>query len=170
MRAKAAAIANRESIRAKARKQKATAGRMWFDMPKAEPTAEARREVAVLRNRGYMDPKRHFKTTAEQRKMGMVYYQLGTVVEGVGEGRNMKIKKKDRKKTILDEVAADDRIQRFADKYYKAEMVRGQRARKGGRIKAKKRTREEASSQSEKASSGGGRRDRTYRPVKRLRS
>ena len=173
VRARAAAVANRESIRARSRSQAPTAGSKWFDMPKAEPTAEARREVSILRNRGYMDPKRHFKTTAEQRKMGMVYFQLGTVQEGVGEGKSARIRKKDRKKTILDEVAADSRIQRFADKYFKSEMIRGQRARKGGKIRLRKRARgEEGAAGGDDADAGAKpkRRDRVYNPIKRLRS
>lgn len=84
-------------------------------MPRTQQTAEFKRDFALIKHRNVLDPHRHYR----KDNSGIPEYsQMGTIIEGNTEFFNSRINKKDRKKTILDEVLADGSSkQRFKRKY-----------------------------------------------------
>jgi hypothetical protein len=84
-------------------------------MPRTELTAEFKRDFEIIKHRNVLDPHRHYR----KDKSGIPEYsQVGTVIEGNTEFFNSRINRKDRKKTILEEVMADSTSKdRFKRKY-----------------------------------------------------
>lgn len=100
-----------------AQEKKATAGSQWFNMPKTDLTPELRRDLQLLKMRNVLDPKRHYK---KDNKKGDVpaFSQVGTIIEGATEFYSSRLKNKDRKQTMLEEVIAQEQdTGRFKRKY-----------------------------------------------------
>jgi hypothetical protein len=115
----------------------ATAGKRWFDMAAPEVTAEVKRDLLILKNRAYLDPKRHYKTR-EERVHGLPkHFQIGTVVEAPNEGhsRATRLTNKERKPTLVAALLADDAFQRYAARTVSAVEERGRQARVGNKGK-----------------------------------
>jgi uncharacterized protein YdhG (YjbR/CyaY superfamily) len=67
-------------------------------------TDEFKRDFTLIKHRNVLDPHRHYK----KDKSGIPEFSsMGTVIEGNTEFFNARINKKDRKKTILEEILAD---------------------------------------------------------------
>jgi len=97
--------------------RKATAGPMWFDMPRIDLTPELKRDMQLLKMRGVLDPKRHYKKENGKAK-APEYAQIGTVIEGNTEFFSARINKRDRKRTLVEEVLAGEANSgRFKRKY-----------------------------------------------------
>lgn len=77
-------------------------------MPKTDLTPELRRDLQLLKMRNVLDPKRHYK---KDNKKGDVpaFSQVGTIIEGATEFYSSRLKNKDRKQTMLEEVIARNR-------------------------------------------------------------
>lgn len=56
--------------------------------------------------RNVLDPKRHYRASAKTLPK---YFQMGTIVESPTEFFSARIKKKDRKETIVQELLADQK-------------------------------------------------------------
>ncbi|KZZ92222.1 Fcf2 pre-rRNA processing [Ascosphaera apis ARSEF 7405] len=96
---------------------KPSAGPEWFNLPKTNVTPELKRDLQLLRMRNVLDPHRHYRKDSSKGKIPE-YSQVGTVIEGPTEFFSSRIVKKDRKKSFLDEVAADQKNkERFKNKY-----------------------------------------------------
>jgi hypothetical protein len=93
------------------RKQiKDTAGKSWFDMPAPTMTPELKKDLQLLKLRGYMDPKRHYKKGDSKSKTLPKYFQVGTVVESASEYFSGRLTKKERKATLADELLLDQSL------------------------------------------------------------
>lgn len=120
---------------AKKAAREATAGAKWFDMPRSEVTDTVRRDWQILQMRNVLDPKRHYKKeTASIPK----FFQTGTVVEGNTEFFSARIARKDRKKTIADEILNNDK----ARDYFKRKFDEIQVKKHSGRLKHYKKVKE----------------------------
>lgn len=75
-------------------------------MPKTDLTPELRRDLQILKMRNVLDPKRHFKKM--DSKDVPAFSQVGTVIEGPTEYYNARINNKDRKRTFVEEVLAQE--------------------------------------------------------------
>ncbi|KAL4446201.1 hypothetical protein ABPG77_003008 [Micractinium sp. CCAP 211/92] len=99
-----------ERLRAKAARQERpdTAGKGWFDLPATQVTDEVKNDLRMLRLRGAMDPKAHYKKldTTKFPK----YFQMGTVVESAADFYSARLTKKQRKRTLTEEVMADAQL------------------------------------------------------------
>ncbi|KAK8225460.1 rRNA-processing protein FCF2 [Phyllosticta capitalensis] len=96
--------------------RKATAGDKWFNLPKTDLTPELKRDLQLLKMRNVLDPHRHYKK--EDSKDVPEYSQVGTIVEGPTEYYSARIQKKDRKRTFVEEVLAQEKDSgRFKRKY-----------------------------------------------------
>lgn len=95
----------------------ATAGTNWYNIPRTKLTPELKRDLQLLRMRSVLDPKQHFKK--ENRKTQVPEFsQVGTIIEGPTEFFSARLTKKDRKRTIVEEVlAAEKATQRFKSKF-----------------------------------------------------
>ncbi|KAF2733517.1 Fcf2-domain-containing protein [Polyplosphaeria fusca] len=109
-----------DPIQVKKNKQagkKATAGSQWFNLPKTELTPELRRDLQLLKMRGILDPKRFYKKSDAKSDVPE-FSQIGTVIEGPTEYYTARINNKDRKRTFVEEVLAqEDQTGRFKNKY-----------------------------------------------------
>ena len=91
-----------------------TAGKNWFDLPKTELTPEFRRDWQLLRMRGLLDPKHQKKTL---RAVAPEYSQIGEVIAGPADFYSGRLTRKERKKTLLEEVTAEHNAVKLNSKY-----------------------------------------------------
>ena len=93
------------------------AGNGWFNMPAVEYTPELRRDMRLLKLRGAYDPKRFYKTddTSKLPK----HFQIGTVVEGAADFYSARMTKKERKRTLAEEIASNPEITAARKKRFK---------------------------------------------------
>ncbi|KAI2487164.1 rRNA-processing protein FCF2 [Pyrenophora tritici-repentis] len=101
----------------KQEEKKANAGAQWFNMPKTDLTPELRRDLQLLKMRSVLDPKRHYKKDNSKNDVP-AFSQVGTVIEGPTEFFSSRLKNKERKQTMLEEVIAQEQDSgRFNRKY-----------------------------------------------------
>ncbi len=115
--------------RAGKKKQVDTAGANWAEMRAPALTPELKRELDVLKMRGALDPKRFYRSSGS--KEAPKYFQVGTIVEGVGERR---LTNKERKRTMFGELLSDDALRARA----RAKFRKVQRATMSGVKKTSK--------------------------------
>ncbi|KAF1948725.1 Fcf2-domain-containing protein [Byssothecium circinans] len=97
--------------------KKATAGPDWFNLPRTDLTPELRRDLQLLKMRNVLDPKRHYKKSDSKSDVPE-YSQVGTMIEGPTEYFNSRINNKDRKRTFVEEVLAQEESSgKFKSKY-----------------------------------------------------
>jgi hypothetical protein len=101
-----------------------------------------KRDLQVLKLRSALDPKRHFKKDDRKSEVPK-FSQVGHIVEGNTDFFNGRINNKDRKRTLVEEVLAQEaETGRFKNKYNELQKTKasGKRAfyralkakRKGG--------------------------------------
>ncbi|CAN6601164.1 rRNA-processing protein Fcf2p [Trichomonascus vanleenenianus] len=95
--------------------REATAGKNWFDMPKTEITPSIKRDLQLLQMRNVLDRKRHYK---KDKSGPPKYFQTGTIIEGNTEYFSARMSKKERKRTLADEILADEASKRYFKRKY----------------------------------------------------
>ncbi|NXL55939.1 TDIF2 protein, partial [Chordeiles acutipennis] len=111
-----------------------TTGDGWFGMKAPEITSELKNDLKVLRMRASLDPKHFYKKN--DRDGLPKYFQVGTVVDSPIDFYHSRIPKKQRKRTIVEELLADSEFRRYNKKKYqeimseKAAFAAGKRNRK----------------------------------------
>jgi hypothetical protein len=86
---------------------KTNAGSKWFNFQATPNSSALQADIAVIRNRNYLDPKKFYKSSDFARK-GSQLVQLGTVIEGSMESTySNRLTKKQRKETVMDEIMTD---------------------------------------------------------------
>ncbi|PSR94595.1 Fcf2 pre-rRNA processing-domain-containing protein, partial [Coniella lustricola] len=82
------------------------AGANWNNMPRTKiEDPKVKREFQLLRMRGILDAKKHFKK--DNRKDPFPQYsKMGTLIEGPTEYYSARVNRKDRKQTLVEEVLA----------------------------------------------------------------
>lgn len=97
--------------------EKPTAGPCWFDMPRTKLTSEAKSDLKLLRLRNVLDPHRHYRAE-NTRASAPEFSQLGQIVQGPTEYFSSRLPNKERKRTIVEEVLANEHfMSRFKKKY-----------------------------------------------------
>ncbi|CAK7223560.1 dTDP-fucopyranose mutase [Sporothrix bragantina] len=103
----------------KDKKDPANAGPDWFGLQKTDLTPEAKREFQILRMRGILDPKQHFRKD-NRKNMIPKFSVFGTIVEGTAKGERERLTRKERKNTMVEEVLASQEYnQQFKRRYNK---------------------------------------------------
>ncbi|KAF7837638.1 DNA binding protein [Senna tora] len=92
---------------------KDTAGKNWFDMPAQTITPELQKDLKLLKLRGAIDPKRHYKKGDSKSKSLPKYFQVGTVVASAEEFFSGRLTKKERKATLADELLSDNNFSAY---------------------------------------------------------
>ncbi|KAG8511034.1 Deoxynucleotidyltransferase terminal-interacting protein 2 [Galemys pyrenaicus] len=87
-----------------------TAGDGWFGMKAPELTDELKNDLKALKMRASMDPKRFYKKN--DRDGFPKYFQIGTIVDNPADFYHSRIPKKQRKRTIVEELLADSEFRR----------------------------------------------------------
>nr|XP_060629948.1 deoxynucleotidyltransferase terminal-interacting protein 2 isoform X1 [Anolis sagrei ordinatus] len=111
-----------------------TTGSGWFGMKAPEMTEELKNDLTALKMRKAIDPKRFYKKN--DREGLPRYFQVGTVVDSPVDFYHARIPKKERKKTIVEELLADSEFRRYNKRKYqdiiaeKAALAAGKKHRK----------------------------------------
>ncbi|XP_067394542.1 deoxynucleotidyltransferase terminal-interacting protein 2 [Emydura macquarii macquarii] len=106
--------------RRKAEKEKTT-GDGWFGMKAPEMTNELKNDLKALKMRASMDPKHFYKKN--DRDGLPKYVQVGTVVDTPIDFYHARIPKKQRKRTIVEELLADSEFRRYNKRKYQEIMT-----------------------------------------------
>ncbi|GEQ70536.1 hypothetical protein JCM33374_g4214 [Metschnikowia sp. JCM 33374] len=118
--------------------EKTDSGDNWFNMKKPELTPELKRDLLILKNRSVLDPKRHYK---KEKWEIPKYFQTGTIVEGNTEFYSARLARKNRGKTIAEEILRDD----TTTDYFRRKYSEIQKVHKSGgkshykKVKSKRR-------------------------------
>ena len=115
--------------------KEATAGAGWFDMP-APPAADLprlAREVDAMRLRNALDPKRFYRKADTKAGPLPKHFAIGHIMTSStpfgGLGRD-DLPRSARKRTIVDELMADDEARTYAKrKFAELQSVRDERGR-----------------------------------------
>lgn len=91
------------------------AGAGWFGMRSTPMSNELKKDLALIRNRNYLDPKRFYKSADKSGK----FVQLGTVIEGASEYYSARLTKKQRRGNLVDDILADPSSSDYAQKKYR---------------------------------------------------
>ena len=94
-----------------------TAGHGWFHMQPTEKTDEVKTDLAVIRMRNILDPKRFYKTIDKTSGKGVV--QIGTVMEGTGEFWSSRLTNKQRRSNLTEELMADGAVASYTKNKYR---------------------------------------------------
>lgn len=87
-------------------------------------TPELKKDLQLLKMRGVLDPKRHYKKD-DVKSLAPEFSQIGTVVEGPTEYFSSRLSNRERKKTLVEEVLGDERSTgRFKNKYREIQAVK----------------------------------------------
>jgi hypothetical protein len=114
--------------------QNKTLGKDWFNLAPAEMTDELRADLRVIRLRNYINPKAFFKSATGISTV----LHTGTVIEGPFEYTSSRISRKDRKRSVADEVVVDSNIKMYTKKSYNNIQVEKGMSKKVGKDKAEK--------------------------------
>ncbi|MBN3301158.1 TDIF2 protein, partial [Amia calva] len=103
---------SKRQLKLKRKEEKAkTTGDGWYNMKAPELTEELKNDLKALKMRSAMDPKRFYKKN--DREGFPKYFQVGTVVDTPVDFYHARIPKKQRKRTIVEELIADAEFRRF---------------------------------------------------------
>jgi len=92
-----------------------TAGKGWFGMQPSVMTDDLKTDLAMIRNRTYLDPKRFYKSTDKNHSI----VQMGTVIEGAAEFYSSRLTKKERRANLTEELMADTATLDYAKNKFK---------------------------------------------------
>ncbi|AAS53885.1 AFR514Cp [Eremothecium gossypii ATCC 10895] len=87
----------------------------WFQLPRPELTPELRRDLALIKHRAALDPKRHYR---KEKWQVPERFSVGTVIEGTGEFYSSRLQNSQRKATMLETLLADDDSARYFRRRY----------------------------------------------------
>mmetsp|Transcript_5463 Transcript_5463/g.8324 ORF Transcript_5463/g.8324 Transcript_5463/m.8324 type:complete len:327 (-) Transcript_5463:52-1032(-) len=111
-----------------------TAGKGWFGMVPTPMTDELKTDLAILKNRNYLDPKRFYKK-ADRSSGSNRMMQVGTVIEGAAEFYSSRLAKKERRTNLTEEIMADPDAAGYTKRKYKSMQ---QAKSEAGRKRSKK--------------------------------
>ncbi|KAM9848907.1 deoxynucleotidyltransferase terminal-interacting protein 2 [Aulostomus maculatus] len=127
-------------LKRRVEREKST-GDGWFNMKAPELTKELKGDLQVLKMRGSMDPKRFYKKN--DRDGFPKYFQVGTVMDNAVDFYHSRIPKKQRKRTMVEELLADAEFRQNNKKKYmhivteKAAQGAGRRSKKRSKFHKK---------------------------------
>lgn len=127
---------SKHALKLKHRVERAkTTGDAWFNMKAPEITPELKGDLQLLRMRGSMDSKRFYKKN--DRDGFPKYFQMGTVVDNPVDFYHSRVSKKDRKRTMVEELLADAEFRQKNKKKFQAIMAEKAAQAAGRRHKMK---------------------------------
>lgn len=99
------------------REREKTKGKKWFNLPAPEMTEEVKHDLEVIQMRSVLDPKHFYKKN--DMKALPKYFHIGKVVDTPLDFYNGRLTKKERKRTIVDELMADAQFSKYNKRKYK---------------------------------------------------
>lgn len=113
-------------------------------MPRTNLTPELKRDLQLLRMRDVVAMGKQFFKKDTRRDLIPEYCQVGTIIAGATDGISGRLTRKERKRTIVEEVLSGENLAKFKSKYheiqeqkksgrkgYYKQLVAGRRKRKG---------------------------------------
>ncbi|KAJ8734275.1 hypothetical protein PYW07_014826 [Mythimna separata] len=94
-----------------------TKGPGWFNLPAPEVTEELKNDLQVLKMRSALDPKHFYKKN--DMEVLPKYFQVGRIMDSALDHVNERLTKKQRKRTMVDELLADAEFQKYNKKKFK---------------------------------------------------
>lgn len=82
-----------------------------------ELTFEVKNDLRMIRNRAYIDPKRHYKK--DKWKAWPKFFEMGTVIEGKQEFYSSRMSRRERKQTLAEEILADASTRHYMKRKFK---------------------------------------------------
>ncbi|CAG5041616.1 unnamed protein product [Parnassius apollo] len=101
-----------------------TKGPGWFNMKAPEMNEELKTDLQVLKMRSVMDPKHFYKKN--DMEVLPKYFQVGRIEDSALDHVNERLTRKERKRTMVDELLADVEFQKYNKKKYK-EIIENKR-------------------------------------------
>ncbi|KAG9411500.1 hypothetical protein AC1031_017137 [Aphanomyces cochlioides] len=90
----------------------------WFNMVSNEMTAEAKRDIQLVKMRNYLDPKRFYKSSDHRKSNMPKVFQVGTVIEGAAEFKSARLSRKERHQTFTEEILHDQQIRNYTKRKF----------------------------------------------------
>merc|ERR1711915_689475 len=129
-------IGKRKMKKLKKEEREKTKGSDWFNMPALEMTEERKKDLELLQMRGVLDPKRFYKKNALDTLPK--YFQIGTIVDNAADFYTDRVPKKERKKTMVDELLADAEFKKRQKRKY-VEIIEDRAKKQGKKFYKKKK-------------------------------
>ena len=99
-----------------------TSDERWFNMKQPEMTPEIKRDLQIIKQRSALDPKRHYKKDKWEIPK---FFQMGTIIECNTEFYSSRLKRKERGKTMVEELLHDDTTKKyFKRKYHEIQQTK----------------------------------------------
>ncbi|KAK4199056.1 Fcf2 pre-rRNA processing-domain-containing protein [Triangularia verruculosa] len=106
------------SLPQKKKEEKDNAGNDWFNIGRTELTPELKRDLQALRMRDVIaNGKQYFKKD-NRKDFVPKYSQVGTIIAGATDGANQRLTRKERKRTIVEEVLSGSNTAKFKSKFH----------------------------------------------------
>ncbi|KAI0014034.1 Fcf2-domain-containing protein [Xylariaceae sp. FL0662B] len=103
---------------------KADAGPSWYNLPRTDLTPQLKRDLQILKMRDVLDSKRFYRKD-NSRAAVPTFSSVGTIVEGPTDFYNTRMTKKERKRTLLEEVLeTEDSTRKLKSKYGQIQEVK----------------------------------------------
>ncbi|KAK2705280.1 deoxynucleotidyltransferase terminal-interacting protein 2-like [Artemia franciscana] len=109
-------VSKRKKLLDKKKEKEKTKGQKWFNLPATEMTEEKKNDLEIIQMRSILDPKRFYKKN--DMKVLPKYFQVGTIIDSPVDYYSSRIPKKERKKTLVDELMSDAHFQRYNKKKF----------------------------------------------------
>lgn len=106
----------------------------WYGLPATEVTDEVRNDLEILKMRSVLDPKRFYKKN--DLNVLPKYFQIGKVLSSPLDYYNDRCTKKEKKKSLVDQLLADAEFNKLNKKRYK-EIIEEKNKRRFYRKKGK---------------------------------
>ncbi|KAJ4304022.1 Deoxynucleotidyltransferase terminal-interacting protein 2 [Collariella sp. IMI 366227] len=92
-------------------------GTDWYNMPRTNLTPELKRDLQLLRMRDVVAAGKQFFKKDSRKDFIPEYSQVGTIIAGATDGVSGRLTRKERKRTIVEEVLSGDKLAKFKSKY-----------------------------------------------------
>jgi Fcf2 pre-rRNA processing len=92
----------------------------WLGFRPTPTSEEVQADIALLRNRNYLDPKSFYKSSDVQSGKRRSIVQVGTVIEGAAEFYSSRLTKKEKRRNVTDEVLADTSLSGYVQNKYRS--------------------------------------------------
>ena len=89
-----------------------TFGEKWFNLPATEMTEERKNDLMMVQMRSVLDRKRFYKKKTIPKSF-QKYFQIGTVIGHASDPLSDRVPKKERKRTIVDELLEDAELKKW---------------------------------------------------------
>ncbi|KAH6636084.1 Fcf2 pre-rRNA processing-domain-containing protein [Chaetomium tenue] len=96
---------------------KDTLGADWFNLPRTNLTPELKRDLQALRMRDVAAMGKQFFKKDSRKDLIPEYSQVGTIIAGATDGVNSRLTRKEKKRTIVEEILASENVDKLKSKY-----------------------------------------------------